>query len=183
MSSSSPFLLLFLLSIALHFHQPLVIVSGDTDLIQRTCKCTKYYDLCVSSLKSNPTSPKADTKSLAMIMAGVGIANATATASFLSSKVLNIGNDTSMRKAIIKDCADKYSYAVNALQSSIQDLIAEANDYAYMHVMAAADYPNACHNGFKRFPGLAYPPELVAREDGLKHICDVVLSIINLLGW
>lgn len=180
--TSSSFLLLFLLSIALlHFYQPLVLANGDTDLIQKTCKSTKYYDLCLSSLKSDPTSPKADTKGLATIMVGVGIANATATASYLSSQVRSIGTDTSMRK-VMKECADKYSYAVNALQSSIQDLNSETYDYAYMHVMAAADYPNACHNGFKRYAGLAYPPELVGREDGLKHICDVVLSIINLLG-
>lgn len=34
-------------------------------------------------------------------------------------------------------------------------------------------YPNACHDAFRRHPGLAYPSELARREDGLK---DTVLS-------
>ncbi|GFY91259.1 hypothetical protein Acr_07g0014550 [Actinidia rufa] len=164
---SSSWFMLFLFSIAsLHFHQPIVTVRGDTDLIEKTCKSTKHYGLCVSSLKSNTSSLKSDTKGLAVIMVGVGIANATATASFLSSQALfdnrvkkgglgllirgapnpvfglpisgrtnsPIGllippfcrivnpmgpqllsataNDPLMRK-VLKDCADKYSYAGN----------------------------------------------------------------------
>ncbi|XP_059644525.1 cell wall / vacuolar inhibitor of fructosidase 2 [Cornus florida] len=171
----SCFLLLLILSI------PVVFVSGDTNLIQKTCKNTKYYDLCISSLKSNPTSPKADTKGLAVIMVGIGMANATATSSYLSSQGLSTTNDTLMKK-VLKECAAKYSYAGDALQASLQDLAADSFDYAFMHAMAAADYPNACHNAFKRYPGLAYPPELALREDGLKHICDVVSGIIDLLG-
>lgn len=117
-----------------------------------------------------------------MIMIGVGMANATATSSFLSSQLLSSTNDAQLRK-VLKICADKYSYAGDALQSSIQDLATESYDYASMHVMAASDYPNACHNAFKRYPGLAYPPEIARREDGLKQICDVVLGIIDSLGW
>lgn len=180
---STIFLLLFLSLAFPHyiFHQPLIFVSGDADLIQKTCKSTKYYDLCVSSLKSDPTSPKADTKGLAVIMVGIGMANATATSTYMSSKSLSTTNDTSLKK-VLKECADKYTYAGDALQASVQDLATESYDYAYMHIMAAADYPNACHNAFKRYPGLDYPPEIARREDGLKHICDVVLGIIDHLG-
>uniref|UniRef100_A0A5B7C305 Putative cell wall / vacuolar inhibitor of fructosidase 2-like n=1 Tax=Davidia involucrata TaxID=16924 RepID=A0A5B7C305_DAVIN len=181
---SSYILLLLILSISFSnfFHRSIVFASAGTDLIQKTCRNTKYYDLCVSSLKSNPTSTKADTKGLAVIMVGIGISNATATSSLLSSQVLSTTNDTLMKK-VIKECTSKYSYANDALQASLQDLASESYDYAFMHVTAAADYPNACHNAFKRYPGLAYPPGLALREDGLKHICDVVLGIIDLLGW
>ncbi|KAK2980377.1 hypothetical protein RJ640_014550 [Escallonia rubra] len=178
-------LLLVALSISFtHFflHNPIVFANGDTGLIQRTCKTTKYYDLCVSSLKSDTKSPKADTKGLAVIMVKVGIANATATSTYLSTQVLSKAtNDTSVKK-LFKECADRYSYSSESLQSSLQDLAAESYDYAYVHVMAASDYPNACHDAFKRYPGLAYPPELAAREDGFKHICDVVMGIIDTLG-
>ncbi|XAR73185.1 Pectinesterase [Bertholletia excelsa] len=177
--------LVFLVSIAfLIFLNHLIFVAiADSALIQQTCKSTKYYELCVSSLKSNPASPKADTKGLAVIMVGVGISNATATASYLSSQVVNTSTNGTLIRKVLKQCADKYSYATNALQSTLGDLSADSFDYASMHVMAAADYPNACHNAFKRYSGLPYPPELAAREDGLKRICDVVLDIIDLLGW
>ncbi|KAA8531056.1 hypothetical protein F0562_005765 [Nyssa sinensis] len=115
-------------------------------------------------------------------MVGIGMTNATATRTYLSSQVLSTTNDTLMKK-VIKDCANKYSYANDALQAALQDLAADSYDYAFMHVTAAVDYPNACHNAFKRYPGSAYPSELALREDALKHICDVVLGIIDLLGW
>ncbi|KAF2284414.1 hypothetical protein GH714_021606 [Hevea brasiliensis] len=114
-------------------------------------------------------------------MIGIGIANATATSSYLSSQLPSSANDTILKK-VLKECADKYSYAGDALQASVQDLAVESYDYAYMHIMAAADYPNGCHNAFKRYPGLAYPPEIARREKGLKQICDVVLGIVDLLG-
>lgn len=87
-----------------------------------------------------------------------------------------------MKKAV-KECADKYAFANEALESALRDLGDEMYDYAYMHVMAAGDYPNGCRNVFKRSPGIAYPPELARREEGLKRICDVVLGIIDGLGF
>ncbi|GAA0187311.1 hypothetical protein LIER_34599 [Lithospermum erythrorhizon] len=156
---------------------------GDTDLISKTCKSTKYYDLCVSSLKANSTSFKEDPKGLAMIMVRVAMTNATSTNSYLFSQATSSTNNVTSMKKILKECANKYGFAKEALQSSLQDLADEVYDYAYMHVMAAADYPNSCHNAFKRFHGLAYPSELARREEGFKHICDVVLGIIDTLGF
>lgn len=151
---------------------------GNSDLIQKTCKNTKYYDLCVSSLKSDASSRKADAKGLALIMIKVGIANATATNSYLSLQMVNVPNDTLMKK-VMQECVDMYASANDSLQNSVQDLSMEMYDYAYLHVLAAADYPNSCHNAFNRYPGTSYPSELALREDGLKRICDVVLGIID----
>ncbi|PIN20612.1 hypothetical protein CDL12_06713 [Handroanthus impetiginosus] len=156
--------------------------NENSDLIKRIRKNTKYYDLCVSSFKPDSSSPKTDAKGLALIMVKVGISNATATNSYLSSQILSATNDTLMKK-VMKECADKYASANDALKNSFQDLSAELYDYTYMHVMAAADYPNACHNAFKRYPGLVYPQELADRESGLKHICDVALGIIDVIGF
>ncbi|KAL9662774.1 hypothetical protein QQ045_027608 [Rhodiola kirilowii] len=164
--------------------------TAEVDLISRTCQSTKFPGLCVSSLKSDPTSPNADTKGLAVIMVGIGMANATATSSYLSHLLNNNNNNntttrsnemmTMTKKKLVKDCSDKYLYARNALRDSLQDLAEENYDYAFMHISAAADYPNVCHNGFKRMKGLVYPAELARRENGLKHICDVVSGIVNL---
>ncbi|KAL1564107.1 cell wall / vacuolar inhibitor of fructosidase 2-like [Salvia divinorum] len=154
--------------------------ASSADLIHQTCMTTKYYDLCVSTLKSDSSSPKADAKGLVLVMVRVAIANATATNAYLSSQMLSAAaNDM---KVAIKECADKYAFASEALKSSSQDLSNEMYDYAYMHVMAAADYPNGCRNAFKRSPGLLYPPEMALRENALKRICDVVLGIIDALA-
>ncbi|KAM7276539.1 hypothetical protein ACFE04_018405 [Oxalis oulophora] len=187
MANGSAIIFLLLLAITfsqnfLHLQPPTFVVA-DTDLIRKTCQTTKYYDLCVSCLKSDPRSLEAaDAKGLAVIVVGVGFANATATSSYLSSELLCATNDTNLKK-VLKQCADKYKYASEALQGSVQNLVSETYDYAYMNVMAAQDYPRACHNAFKRSPGLlAYPVELGKREDALKRICDVVLGIIDKLA-
>ncbi|KAL0449807.1 UNVERIFIED_CONTAM: Cell wall / vacuolar inhibitor of fructosidase 2 [Sesamum latifolium] len=178
------FLLLFIITLFFQLINPTFSANGNSDLIQQTCKNTKYYDLCVSSLKSDSSSLKADSKlGLALIMVRVGMANATATNSYISSQILSVKNDTAPMRKVMRECADKYGFANDALQNSVQDLSSELYDYAYMHVMAAADYPNACRNAFKRYPGLVYPQELAVREEGLKHICDVVLGIIDALGF
>ncbi|KAK7410875.1 hypothetical protein VNO78_02068 [Psophocarpus tetragonolobus] len=177
---ASKIFFLFLLFLA--HPLPNAFVNGDARLIKKTCRNTKYYSLCFSSLKSDPTSPNADPKGLAVIMIGIGMTNATSTSSYLSSKLLSPTNNTALKR-VLKECADKYSYAGDALQASVQDLANEAYDYAYMHIAAAKDYPNACHNAFKGYPGLVYPLDLARREDGLKHICDVAMGIIDNLDW
>uniref|UniRef100_A0A2K2AC93 Pectinesterase inhibitor domain-containing protein n=1 Tax=Populus trichocarpa TaxID=3694 RepID=A0A2K2AC93_POPTR len=94
-------------------------------------------------------------------MNGVGMANAIATSSCLSCQILL---RTTPNDPILKKVLKEYS---------VQDLVTESCDYAYMHVMGASDYPNACHNAFRRYPEL----------DSLKHISDVGLRIIDHLGW
>ncbi|KVI04999.1 cell wall / vacuolar inhibitor of fructosidase 2-like [Cynara cardunculus var. scolymus] len=173
---SSSFLLILTISCTLN---PTFFVNGDINLIQKTCKSTKFYDLCLSSLQSDATSREADTKGLAIIMAKLALANATSINSFLSSNLLVKNTNDALMKNTLKECANKYSAAGTALQDSVQELRSELYDYAYMHVMAAADYPNACRNTFKRYPKLVYPPEIAAREDGLKRICDVLMEIID----
>ncbi|KAL8133053.1 hypothetical protein AgCh_008495 [Apium graveolens] len=168
------------------FRQPVGYVNGDTDLIQRTCKTTKYYDLCLSSLKSDSTSPIADTKGLAAIMVRIGMANATSTNSYLTSQLFppkTTNSYDALKKRVLKECAEKYLYAGDALKSTLQNLKDELYDYANMNVMAAADYPNVCRNAFKRYPNLVYPKQLALRENSFKHICDVVLGIIDALAW
>ncbi|KAI3695931.1 hypothetical protein L1987_78936 [Smallanthus sonchifolius] len=187
MVSSSSFycFLPFLILIISYTQNPSnLFANGDMNLIQKTCKTTKFYDLCISSLESDSTSPQADTKGLAIIMARFAMANATNTNSFLSSSVL-VKNNTSdsLMKKVLKQCANRYMAAGSSLQDSVKDLGSELYDYAYMHVMAAADYANSCHNAFKRYPNLIYPPEIAAREEGLKHICDVVMGIIDNLAY
>lgn len=147
-----------------------------------TCKTTKYYDLCVSSLRSNPASPTADTKGLALIMVGVSVTNATATSSFLSSLAASTTTGDPAMVKLLRDCANKYSLAGSSLRDSSQDLVMESYDNAYLHILAAQDYPNACRNAFRWAHGPAYPAEVAHREDGLKRICDVALGIVDILA-
>nr|XP_043613364.1 cell wall / vacuolar inhibitor of fructosidase 2 [Erigeron canadensis] len=187
MAASSCMLLILILTISCTHHNSSLFANGDINLIQKTCKTTKFYDLCISSLQSDSTSPQADTKGLAIILAKYALANATNTNSYLSSSnivlVKNTTTNDTLTKKVLKQCADRYLASGTSLQNAIQDLNSELYDYAYIHVMAASDYANACHNAFKKYPSLVYPTEIAAREDGLKHICDVVMAIIDSLVY
>ncbi|XP_073024356.1 cell wall / vacuolar inhibitor of fructosidase 2-like [Primulina eburnea] len=175
----------FLLHFVLHisFYPIISSANGNSNLIQETCKKTKYYDLCVSLLESDTSGPKSDTKELALIVIRYGIANATDTNSYLSKQIQGVANDTVIMKTAMRECADKYASANGALLNSLEVLSVNMYDYAYLHVMAAGEYPNGCRNAFNRWPGMCYPSELAVREDGLKRICDVVLGIIDSLDW
>ncbi|CAH8343816.1 unnamed protein product [Eruca vesicaria subsp. sativa] len=159
----------------------LLSVKSNTAIIETTCKTTNYYDLCVSALKSDPRSPTADTKGLAAIMASVGMANATAAATYITGNLTTAAKDTVLKK-VLKDCSDKYTLAADSLRLTIQDLDDEAYDYAYMHVLAAQDYPNVCRNIFRRVKGLVYPAEISRREMSLRSICGVVSGILDRLA-
>lgn len=177
----------FLLFILITSYHHVVISSSAndaTDLIQQTCKNTQHYDLCVSSLKSSSLAPstKVDAKGLALIMVNIAIANATATSSYIAYQMKGLGGNALMMGAM-KECGDKYGFAKDALENSAVDLNGERYDYAYMHVMAAGDYPSGCRSAFRGCPGLVYPAQLALREEGLKHICDVVLGIVDSLGF
>ncbi|XP_010520388.2 PREDICTED: cell wall / vacuolar inhibitor of fructosidase 2 [Tarenaya hassleriana] len=142
---------------------------------------TKYFDLCVSALKSDPRSSTADAKGLAGIIAGNATATANATAAYLSGQLYRSVNDTVLKKAV-KECGDKYSLAADSLRLCVQDLVDEDYDYAYIHVTAAAEYPNSCRNIFRRSKGLVYPAAIRRREEDLKRICVVASGIIDSLG-
>ncbi|VVB18022.1 unnamed protein product [Arabis nemorensis] len=175
--------LIFLLLVTLTFSSStLISAKSNTTTIETTCKNTKYYKFCVSALRSDPRSPSADTKGLAAIMIGVGMTNATATATYLAGNLTSTVKDTdTILKNVLKDCSDKYKLAADSLRLTIQDLEDEDFDYAYMHVLAAADYPSVCRNVFRRVKGLAYPAEIRRREVSLRRICGVVSGILDRL--
>ncbi|THU57067.1 hypothetical protein C4D60_Mb11t23860 [Musa balbisiana] len=146
----------------------------------KTCNETTYYDFCVSSLGSDPHSRKADVKGLSTIAIDIAISNATNTSSFAADLAHN-ATDASL-VAVLRACATKYANAREALQWSLEALSTEAYDYAFVHVSAAAEYPNVCRVLFRQNPRLAYPAAMARREEDLEHLCTIALEIISLLG-
>ncbi|CAL9070072.1 unnamed protein product [Musa banksii] len=184
MASALPFLVFFFLLLLPLF--PLALSGGTPgstaapSLIQKTCNETTYYDLCVSSLGSDPHSRKADVKGLSTIAIDIAISNATNTSSFAAALAHN-ATDASL-VTVLRACATKYANAREALQWSLDALSTEAYDYAFVHVSAAAEYPNVCRVLFRQNPRLAYPAAMARREEDLEHLCTIALEIISLLG-
>ncbi|CAN0922545.1 Cell wall / vacuolar inhibitor of fructosidase 2 [Linum grandiflorum] len=180
MDNSSTIWTVFTIFLLLTLSPP---AGADTSLIKKTCKSTKYYHLCLSSVNSNSTSSTADVRGLALIMIRIGMANATASSTYLSSQLAASGNnDTVAKKAVLKECADLYMYVANNLEMTVEDFDMGNESYAPIHVTGASYYPDQCRDTFRRNkPRLVYPTELASRADGLKRICHVILQIIDLL--
>ncbi|KAL5992984.1 hypothetical protein ACLOJK_013904 [Asimina triloba] len=62
---------------------------ADSDLIQKTCQMTNYYDVCIESLSSDPSSQDADVPGLAYIVIQTTVANVSAASSFISQLLKN----------------------------------------------------------------------------------------------
>lgn len=186
LTSPQPFV--FLLSLILSFSSLSLISTTSTptkppSLVQKTCNATSYYDFCVSSLQSQPGSPKpVDVKGLSALAVTIAISNATNTATFAAS-LADAASAKSPLHSVLRSCAAKYHDARQALQWSLDALATDSYDYAFVHVSAAAEYPNVCRVLFRQAPTqLAYPPDMARREQDLEHLCTIALEIISLLG-
>ncbi|XP_078435070.1 pectinesterase inhibitor 28-like [Wolffia australiana] len=154
--------------------------AGDADLIRRTCNSTTFFDLCVSSLQSDPRSFKSDVKGLSVIVIKLGISNATRTSSF-SSRLVKRKRDAALGSAL-QGCAARYADARVALRSALDALTMDEYDFASLHVSAAAAYADMCHSLFRLSPELDYPPALATGEKALVRLCAIASDIISLLG-
>lgn len=174
MGSTTVVLLLILpLSISLLFNQ-FFSVAGDQSLIQKVCHATPYYDLCISTLRSDKTSKKSDTKGLAAILVKKAEASASSTYTYISNQMF--ANETVLGSAG-ELCGNHYDYARQALRGSIKDL-GDANfDSAGRKASGAREQVKTCRSDFARL-GVTYPQNLAKREALLEQLCDIASNII-----
>jgi hypothetical protein len=163
-------------------------------LVRSTCNATTYYDLCVATLASDPSSSTADLRGLCAIAVSAAATNASATAADLANATATAAGPVSAGTAepgsdgrvqsqapLLQACAAKYGEAREALLEARESVGEEAYDYAFVHVSAAAEYPAVCRTLFRR-KRVAYPVELAKREEALEHLCTVAIDIISLLA-
>lgn len=152
------------------------------DLIKRTCNSTAYFDLCVSSLRSDPGSAKADVRGLSAIAVNLAISNATGTSGYASRLAKRRGKADAALGSALGGCARWYADAGGALGSALDALARQDYDYASVDVGAAAGYAEMCRNSFGLSRAAAYPAEMARREEALERLCSIAQDIISLLG-
>ncbi|KAG5237625.1 hypothetical protein OIU77_013442 [Salix suchowensis] len=160
-------------------HQPTALVGAD--LVQETCQKTRYPDLCVKTLKSNPRSSSADVKGLAHIMLEANLANSKVSLAKVE-KLLKESGDKSLKKCL-DDCAEQYDTAANEdFPTAIQSL--ERNDLgtAKTYASAALDAPGNCRDTFSEDPGVKTPPDLTKLNDYSEQLSVTALMMLNNLG-
>ncbi|XP_077240377.1 putative invertase inhibitor [Tasmannia lanceolata] len=158
--------------------RPFGITEGG-DLISQTCNKTFHFDLCVSSLESDPNSLKTDVKGLAEISINLSIIQATEAISQLRTLIMNNSNDA-YTDGCLKDCLDDYIDAVGNLRECNKAFSEGSYGTVNTLVTAAMSDSGACEDGFQEKPGYVSP--LIGRSDFFNKLCSNSLSITNLLS-
>ncbi|KAI4344760.1 hypothetical protein L6164_011951 [Bauhinia variegata] len=150
--------------------------NGNGDLIDQICKKTPFYDLCSSTLHSNPLSPKTDIKGLALIMVNNILANATDTLSYIEG-LIKQAPDRKMEQ-VLAFCAESYIPVVKYILPQAADAISQGRfGFASYCIADAEKEVDACD---KKFSGVVQPP-LSDRNDIVQKLVDVATSLIKLL--
>ncbi|XP_064975195.1 pectinesterase inhibitor-like [Musa acuminata AAA Group] len=177
-SSSLPLYLLF--SFSFTFMAALGL-SDDTDAISSTCNHTLYFDVCMSTLTSRPSSRRADVYGLAAISLDVGITHAKATISYAKSLSKQKGFAGGTYASVcIADCLEEYKEAVQSLRDSTGALRSGSYDTVNALVSGAMTNSDTCESAFGEKPGLQSP--LTERNGYFFKLCSNSIAITNLLA-
>ncbi|WRX20792.1 Pectinesterase inhibitor domain - like 10 [Theobroma cacao] len=166
-------LLLLLLLLLLTVSLP-SIQCGD--LVDQICKQTPFYDLCISTLRSNSKGTESDVKGLASVVADILLANATDTLNYIRAQI-NQASDPEMERALAY-CAELYIPVVKYnLPQAIEALSKGQFEFASDGLSDAAKEADACE---KKFSGSMTSP-LSDRNKLLHSLSDVAVAIVKIL--
>ncbi|KAK8487029.1 hypothetical protein V6N13_022830 [Hibiscus sabdariffa] len=145
-------------------------------LIETTCQRTPFYNLCVSTLRSDPRSSGADVAGLARIGADKLKAKATATLRQITA-LLKVTKDPNLTTAL-RECVDYYNAIVKYdIPEAVEAVVKGDPKFGVEGATDAANEADACGRGFKnqpRFP--IYDSNKVVHD-----LSAVVASIVQLL--
>ncbi|GMH15813.1 hypothetical protein Nepgr_017654 [Nepenthes gracilis] len=168
----------FLVPLAFLFLVSATSARANDDLIKRHVETPEYYNRCVSTLKSDPLSTKADVKGLASIMVRSGLTKANATRSYLKAQLYHKGVDEDL-KDNLRYCSTEFLSAITNLRVALQKLSREKYEFALYDVLLASYAPEDCEVGFEKSPELRCPPELRRRGQEFEQICHIAQEIIS----
>ncbi|XP_058077330.1 cell wall / vacuolar inhibitor of fructosidase 2-like [Magnolia sinica] len=154
---------------------------NSTDLIQTTCNKTNDYQLCISSLESDPRSSTADLNIFAKIMIELTLSNVTDTYSFIA-KLINDTEIDHVLKICLYDCSAVYDIGVNYLKDALTYLDLKAYIEVAKLVGSAGGEGVECDNMFKKPPVPKSPSPLTYRNEILEKLCSISKVIVSLLG-
>ncbi|XAR49199.1 hypothetical protein NMG60_11032306 [Bertholletia excelsa] len=151
-------------------------VHSQADLIDQTCKDTKFPDLCISTLRSNSSSTAADASGLARIVFEAALSKATATL----SQVKHLFNDTkdSVLKECFEYCISQYDDAVHLISHAIKN-VGSNNSEADQSATGAVDLAGSCEDTFKEDPPRISP--LTDANNAVINLVQVANGIVHIL--
>ncbi|XP_073022638.1 putative invertase inhibitor [Primulina eburnea] len=155
----------------------MAIIDKNVALIQQACKKTHNYNLCVSSLKSDPRGLKADLKDLVVIMMDIALVKSIKI-SELIIKLNKTVSDPYVRSSF-HVCSSLYDDSKVSLQEAIDAF--ESNSYkeSYEQLGSAASGPGECEDTFAEPPASKSPLTAVGADlCSLITIAEDILSMV-----
>ncbi|CAK9143269.1 unnamed protein product [Ilex paraguariensis] len=154
------------------------VTAGYQDLVSTTCSHTLHFDVCVSSLRSDPRSKTSDVKGLAAIALDLSIGEAKKTISYIDSLKSRADNTQNQSKRL-SECMVEYSDALENLQEAIQALSKTSIDDVNELATTAMTDSETCKDGFEEVPNSHFP--LADRNQYFDNLCGNFLAITTLL--
>ncbi|KAL3744606.1 hypothetical protein ACJRO7_013816 [Eucalyptus globulus] len=152
------------------------------DLVSAACSHTLYFNICVSSLRSDPrTDVTVDLAGLATIALDQSIAHGERTISVIVDALRangSSGADQSMLRCL-SDCNEEYSDAVASLKESARAMKERDFDTVNSLVSAAMTDSGTCKDGLKEMA--IYDSSLSQRNKRFFKLCSNFLAISRLL--
>ncbi|XP_022761287.1 cell wall / vacuolar inhibitor of fructosidase 1-like [Durio zibethinus] len=154
----------------------LELQGNGGNLIETTCKKTPFYNLCVSTLQSDPRGSSADVAGLARIGADKVKEKATATLGQITG-LLTGAKDPKLKMAL-RDCVDYYNAIIKYDVPVAIEAIAKGNPkFGVQSLNDAANEADACERKFQNQP--KFP---ISDSNKVVHdLSAVVASIVQLL--
>lgn len=152
------------------------VFRDKVDLIDSTCKKTLYPDLCLSSLRSHPSSSAADAKMLAGIMLNLTMANATDILKEIQ-KLQSKATDSVIEKGLQMCYGFYYSAARDDIPNAIKYVNSGSYAIALDYVQSAIEKPHLCEQTFFQGPEIRRSP-LIDRSNDVLYLTIVVQNII-----
>ncbi|XP_075478867.1 pectinesterase inhibitor-like [Primulina tabacum] len=173
--SSLPATQVFL--ILLFFTQVMGMSSNkNVALIQRICKKTNNYSLCVSALKSDPRSLNANSKNLALIMINTTLVKANQ----ISELILKLNKTTSdpIIHACLTLCSMDYNHSIADIQGAIYSFKSSDFEESANHLSFSSIAPGDCEDCFAEPPSRKSPlSDISAYFVSLATIAQNIVSI------
>lgn len=123
-----------------------LIGMEGSDLIESTCKNTPNYELCLSTLRSDPRSSSADVAGLGLIVVDAVKAKATS----IVDTINKLKKSKPEYKHQLEDCSSRYNAILKAdVPEAVEALTKGDPKFAEDGMADAAVEAQACENGFK----------------------------------
>ncbi|KAF8032631.1 hypothetical protein BT93_D1527 [Corymbia citriodora subsp. variegata] len=152
------------------------------DLVLAACSHTLYFDICVSSLRSDPrTDAMVDLAGLAAVTLDQSIAHGERSVSVIVDTLrtnVSSGDDQSLLRCL-SDCNEEYKDAVASLKESTRAIKEREFDVVNSLVSAAMMDASTCEDGLKEMA--IYDSPLSERNERFFKLCSNFLAISRLL--